>query len=171
VQPVCGLTTAKGTPCTRKCVAGLDRCSSHLGTAHRRTTLTPDVIENVTAMLRAGCHDRVALKAANVPPSTFADWMRRGQSSRPGDELFRELRQRVEQARAQGEARLVALLARQAEQDWHVAAWMLERRYPERWARTAVRPEKPAQPAPAPVEADPFAELDELAAHRARRGA
>jgi hypothetical protein len=64
--------------------------------------------------------------------------------------------------RATSEARLVALIAQAASKgNWRAAAFILERRYPERWARR----ERPVIEPP-PVTDDPFREIDELAARR-----
>jgi hypothetical protein len=43
---------------------------------------------------------------------------------------------------ARGEMSLVAGIAQAARADWRSAAWLLERRWPERWAPN--RPRKPA---------------------------
>jgi hypothetical protein len=64
------------------------------------------------------------------------------------------------------ERRLIALVAQGAKTNWRAAAFLLERRYPERWApvrRPQAEPELPA------VEDDPFAEVDMLAAKRRAR--
>jgi hypothetical protein len=63
-------------------------------------------------------------------------------------------------AEALSEPRLVASVAKAAAMgQWRAAAWLLERRHPERWgART-----REVEPAVSP---DPFAEVDELAARR-----
>lgn len=62
------------------------------------------------------------------------------------------------------ERQLVAVVEDAArEGSWNAAAWLLERKWPERWA-------KRAKPKPAPERekpADPFAEIDELAERRA----
>ena len=71
-------------------------------------------------------------------------------------------------ARVLDERRLIALVATGAKTNWRAAAFLLERRYPERWApvrRSAMEPELPGVFA----DDDPFAEVDQLAARRRTR--
>jgi hypothetical protein len=65
---------------------------------------------------------------------------------------------------ATSEVRLVALVAKAAQTQWRAAAWLLERRHPERWAsgREVTLP-------PIGGEPDEFAEVDQLAQLRRQR--
>jgi transposase len=98
----------------------------------RPTKLTEAVTDDLVVLLAAGVPVSVAPRSVGVSRGTLDRWLREG-----------ELHGRVEQARAAGpvssetvtEARLVVLLARAAQFDWKAAAWWLERRWPERWAR------------------------------------
>jgi hypothetical protein len=172
----CVAFTAAGEPCRNPAMRGLDRCNVHagLGRVGRKTLLTSAVAEQLVAMLRAGNYLHVTLNAVGVSRQAFHDWMKRGRSGAPEDAEFTELRGRVEQARAQGEARAVAQIAQAAATSWQAAAWMLERQYPERWGRVSVRYRDEEGPPPAaavPVDqTDPFAEVDELAERRRRNG-
>jgi hypothetical protein len=70
-------------------------------------------------------------------------------------------------ARVLAEERLVAQVAAGAKTNWRASAWLLERRYPERWGppRPAAEPDVPPE-----VDAnDPFREVDLLAAKRRAR--
>ena len=134
-MPLCSATTAKGEPCRKHAMQGAELCAFHLGRAGRKTALEPDVIDRLEQMLKAGNYIEIACRAVGVPTRTFADWMSRGRSAAPGDEPYRELAERVEQALAEGEVRNVAQIAAAARDNWQAAAWLLERGNPERWGR------------------------------------
>jgi hypothetical protein len=69
--------------------------------------------------------------------------------------------------RVLAEERLVAQVAAGAKTNWRASAWLLERRYPERWGPR--RPQDELDPPAAAAEDDPFAEVDQLAAKRRAR--
>lgn len=170
-MPYCSATTAQGRDCRRWAVQGSTLCASHLGRTARPTLLTDDVAELIVSMLRAGNYMHVAAVAAGITRQTLDDWLRRGRSDAAIDAPYRRLREQVAKARAEGEARNVARIAKAATTSWQAAAWMLERSYPERWGRPAVALRSTEPPPPAPVEPeqlDPFAEVDELAELRRR---
>lgn len=168
----CAATTAKGKPCKARALEGTEFCTSHLGVVGRKSVFTDEVADRILQMLRAGNYVDVACSAAGVGRSTFYDWQERGdpEGTDPADQPFREFRERVDKARAEGEARNVALVAKAATRSWQAAAWLLERQYPDRWGRPSMRQEKPdgnsdnddAKGSPE----DPFAFADELAERR-----
>jgi hypothetical protein len=86
-------------------------------------------------------------------------------SGRPAPALLAELEAAVE--RATDEMRLVAIVAAAAPTNWRAAAWLLSRRWPERWSSRRPVEDEPTPPASDPD--DPFREVDELAARRRRR--
>jgi hypothetical protein len=129
---------------------------------------TPELIAKVSAILRTGAYLDTAAEAAGIDVDTFAQWLTKGAKQRSGP--YRDLHAAVQRARAEGEATHVALIAQSARDNWQAAAWLLERQYPDRWARASQRGEgAPRQHAPS-AGADAFAEVDELARHRKTHG-
>jgi transposase len=171
----CQTPTASGEPCKNSALPGSTACSIHSrGTfthVGRPSKLTAELTDEFVRMLRAGNYIGVACHAVRINRTTFSAWIRRGASGRPEDEAFREFRERVEQARAEGEVRNVAQIARAASESWQAAAWLLERQYPERWGRPSSPQRQEAEDADVATAADddPFREVDELAERRRSR--
>jgi transposase len=111
-------------------------------------------MEQLITMLRAGNHVDIAAAAAGVPASTIAMLRERGG----------EIAEKVAQAAAEGEVRAVTQIAQAAAHNWQAAAWLLERTYPDRWARPVSRENE--QPAPTMPVKDG---VDDLAARRRER--
>ncbi len=131
---------------------------------------TPEVRERIVRLIAAGNPAVVAAEAAGVAERTFYAWLERGQQTGKAARPYREFRAAVQAARAEGEAILVTRIAKAATNgSWGAAAWLLERRWPERWAKIVDRsPSGKQDSAPAQQE-DPFAKLDELASRRQHR--
>lgn len=147
-------------------------CTGHDGKpGGRPTLLTDELTDRVVGVLRAGGYVETAAQVAGVARERLRDWHRLGDpaGTEARHEVHRRFRSRVEAARAENEARNVALIARAASENWQAAAWLLERTYPERWARPSQRGDQGPGEAPAPVKDDPFGEVDELAARRRHR--
>lgn len=167
MRPQCVQTTARGTRCKMPAMEGLELCAVHAGVANvgRPTKLNEQVVQHVETVLRAGGYMETAAAVAGVSKQQFYEWLRRGDpdAEDAADEPYRRFRERVEQARADGEARNVTVIARAAVTNWQAAAWLLERQYPERWGRPSQRKDDDEKPASA---SDPFAEVDQLAERR-----
>lgn len=143
-MPRCSQLTRRGDPCRNPALAGSSRCWSH------RVVVDEQAVAQLAALLRAGNYPAVAALATGVPLDAL-----------PNDALAE-----IGRARAEGEARGIATIANAAGENWQAAAWLLERQYPERWGRPAVRSAE--EPPPAPPVSD---SLDELARRRGVRRA
>lgn len=78
----------------------------------RRTLLTPDVQERILEAIRGGAFAWVAAQAAGISPSTFHEWIARGEGSdpdRPCTPAYAEFAAQVRAAEAQ--ARIEAEIA------------------------------------------------------------
>lgn len=114
----------------------------------RRPKLTEKAIEDICTGIRLLATYDLACKYAGVGYSTFRDWMAQARNGKPG--LPQKLAESV--AKAEGDAAIKCLLIIQkaAPITWQAAAWLLERRYPEIYARRTA-------PENAPADADAIA--------------
>lgn len=104
----------------------------------RPSKLTPEVSERIVRAIRAGNYPEVAAAHAGIHASTYYRWMERGAlaGEAPEDDPYRHFRAEVARALADSEAAEVGLVVQAARGgDWRAAAWVLERRFPDRWAR------------------------------------
>jgi len=101
----------------------------------RPTKLTPKVRERIVESIRAGAYAEQAARAAGIAPSTYYDWLRRGEA---GEQPFSEFSEALRAGEAEAEVAAVANIREAANAgDWRAAAHYLERRHPERWGRRA----------------------------------
>ncbi len=99
----------------------------------RPTKLTPEVRERIVGSIRAGAYAEQAARAAGIAPSTYYDWLRRGEAGEP---TFSEFSEALRAGEAEAEIAAVATIREAAQAgDWRAAAHYLERRHPERWGR------------------------------------
>jgi hypothetical protein len=169
--PQCVQRTAAGRQCRNRAMAGSDRCSSHLRRPGPQPILTDELVRQLAGLVEHGIPVETACVTAGIGKSTYYRWWDRGDPAGgdPHDEPFRRFRMQMETARAKGQATLVVIVRNEANRDPTTARWLLERGWPEQWARPLQR-EQAAEltEVPAVDRSDPFGELDELAARRRR---
>jgi len=86
---------------------------------------TPERLEKILAAVRQGVTLTTAAKLAGMHVGTLGEWRR----SDPAVDA------EVKKAVAESELALVQTVQTAAQKQWQAAAWLLERRWPERWAR------------------------------------
>jgi hypothetical protein len=97
----------------------------------RPTLLTDEVQALLAGSVRAGLTGQLAAEVAGIGHRTFQRWMVGGQPE------HRRLREAVHGAQAACQADSVARMTLAANRGhWRAAAWLLERQYPEGWARS-----------------------------------
>jgi len=97
----------------------------------RKDKLTPETSEKIVRLIRAGNYGSVACKAAGIIWETYSIWMARGKAEGKGK--FYEFAELIDKAKSESEAILVAKI--QQDDSWQSKAWMLERKFHERWGR------------------------------------
>ena len=96
--------------------------------------LTQDGIRTALKLCRAGLPDCQIAAALDVRADTYTRWI-----NHPKTENQAQLAQALKKADAEREAALVTRIMRASDDTWQAAAWLLERRYPDRYAKP-VRP-------------------------------
>ncbi len=113
----------------------------------RPTKLNIDTHNKIISVIRAGNYIETAAACAGINKSTLYDWLKRGEREkqrvaqnprykiRKSEKPYVEFSNAVEKALAEAEARGVMLISNAAKTQWQAAAWMLERKFPDRWGR------------------------------------
>lgn len=99
-----------------------------------RPKLTYEMVDEAVKLKKLGLYEKDIAAAIGVSPQTFSTWQHEPKTAEQ-----RELAEAMKRAEADGKKALLAIIQRDArERDWKAAAWMLERRYPEEFARPEV---------------------------------
>lgn len=108
----------------------------------RPTKLTPEVHKAIVEAIRAGASRQAAAASVGIAGRTLLEWIARGDgtSTRESSEDFARLAQDLHAAEADFEQTLIkdvlAYSAMGEKPDWRGPAWLLERRFSDRWGKT-----------------------------------
>jgi transposase len=91
----------------------------------RPSKLDDLMAQRVVDAVKRGLPRRETALMCGIGESTLYDWMR----DNP------ELASRIKRAETEGELELIETIKSASERQWQAAAWLLERRYPERYGR------------------------------------
>lgn len=91
-------------------------------------------MERLFKALEAGNTFGNACTLAGIGARTFYRWKAEGETAKEGT-FARQFWQKVKDAEAQAIHRNVLVIQTAAKKSWQAAAWWLERKYPEDWAR------------------------------------
>lgn len=132
--------THAGDQCSKPAAVGSKYCGVH-GGARRKVgaplKISRPLIDTIVQSIRRGVTYDVAAQAAGIHRSTLIAWRERGELDleEHTDSLFAYFADELTRATAAGELGLVERISAHGLVDWRAAAWLLERRHPERWAR------------------------------------
>ena len=121
--------------------------------------------------VRAGCYPEVAARLAGISPATYYRWLR---DPRPPYAAFQAA---LVLADAECEVMVIGNLVRLSRTSTRAAAFLLERRWPEKWAKSRRLPPEPsavtltAPPPPRHIEARTFPISELVASLRAHAAA
>ena len=99
----------------------------------RKSKLTPVIQQRICEAITAGNYNHVAAQAAGIGETSFYRWMAQGEEAQSGTK--RAFWVAVKNAEAEAEIRNVGIIESAAPETWQAAAWWLERKHNDRWAR------------------------------------
>lgn len=100
----------------------------------RPSKLTPKVEKEFVDLVKSGSYIETACAVVGIGRSTYYDWIKKANDSLESNR-YTKFRDKVRKAQAWAEARDVAIIQQHAEKHWKAAAWLIERRYRQRWGR------------------------------------
>ena len=98
----------------------------------RPSKLTPQLQERIIQALRWGNFIDTACLFGGIDKTSFFRYMRIGAQSSEG--IYHDFFWAVNKAQAEGEIFLVHQIRNAATRDWCASAFMLERKFPKKWA-------------------------------------
>ncbi len=106
----------------------------------RQTSLTPAVQRKLVVLVTAGHTLNAAAVMCHLGMRTVREWFYAG-ASKTASPLHRAFRRAIKKAQAMHERRLLGRIdtASRDPKHWTAAAWILERRYPEKYALRLTR--------------------------------
>lgn len=100
----------------------------------RPTKLNAQTQSMILAFISAGAPIQVACAAVGINKDTYFHWLKLAGQGRQAYIAFKEA---VDKANAQAVVKNVRVVSKSAAAGvWQAAAWWLERRFPDEWART-----------------------------------
>jgi hypothetical protein len=137
----------------------------------RPPKLNADVVGKILMAVRAGNYPEVAARWAGISAATYYRW---GKDPRPPFVAFRAA---LDMADAECEVMVIGNLFRLSRTSTRAAAFLLERRWPEKWAKSRRLPPEPspvtrtAPPPPQHIEARTFSTSELVASLRKQAAA
>lgn len=101
-----------------------------------RPKLTPQLVEQAVELWKQGYMQNEIYKQLGINERTWYNWFARG---RDGKQPYVALVEAFEQARVERRIELLQKIEAAADKHWQAAAWILEREWPERYARPELR--------------------------------
>lgn len=99
----------------------------------RKSSLTKEVQELICKCIRAGNNLGASAQSAGITPQAMNNWLREGQKKKDGKYFY--FFQAVKKAEADAQVHAVAIIRNAMGKSWQAAAWWLERKVPQEWAK------------------------------------
>ncbi len=106
---------------------------------HQPRLLTPAVQKTICKAIKLGAKLEIAARAAGIGARTLDEWLKHGRDELQADPdasgPCAAFVSEVMIASAKNEQELIGIIRKEAPKTWQAAAWLLERKFPQRYAR------------------------------------
>ncbi len=92
--------------------------------------LTAQGIEDAIRLTRMGLNDQDIAAYIGVAPQTYSTW-----HNHPKTKMQQELSEALKKAEVERKGALLSRVLKATDESWQAAAWILERRYPQEYAK------------------------------------
>jgi len=115
---------------------GIEYSNTRVHPIGRPPKLTNEMIEKIADLVAAGKPITLAANLAGISESTIYRWLALGKK-KGSEKIYKDLVERVSEACefSEIEAQQVLRQASMKESNWRAAAWILERRHPEKYGK------------------------------------
>ena len=130
---------------------------------HGHPPLTDQLTHSVSQLVVLGVPAKAAAATMGVAGEVFDKWIADGARNSRGKYRQRLFVLAVDKATAQLETQLIGKIRGAANENWQAAAWLAERRFPEKYVRKSVSADSEAgkQSGANVPQLDPFRDLDD----------
>lgn len=97
----------------------------------RPSKLTPELAEKIASYISTGNYASVVCGLVGITETTYYSWLEKGRKAKSGKYL--EFLESIKKAEAAREAKWIKDI--DGDPSWQSKAWLLERRYSERWGK------------------------------------
>jgi len=127
-----------------------------------RLALTDELTQTISKLVILGVPPKAAAATVGVAGTVFDEWMADGEANARGKFRQRRFWLAMDKAAAQCETQLVSKIRQAAGESWQAAAWLAERRFPEKYMRRMVASAEAETKGPGAnvPQHDPFRDLD-----------
>lgn len=130
--------------------------------------LTDELQEKIVLYIRTGAYIETAAKAAGISKDTFYKWLQNGR--RKKGKKYEIFLAAIDKALAESELSDIARIGQAAKDgNWQAAAWRLERKFPQRWARTEKQKLEHSGPDGKPIQMQPVVNHELIVADAKKR--
>jgi len=96
----------------------------------RKTKLNAELEKELVELISEAIPIETACRRAGIDKTTFYKWLKWGEE---GKKRYKEFKEKIQRAEAEAETKLIMEISK--EQSWKAKAWLLERRFKERWGK------------------------------------